>query len=809
MLWPDAGPVGRGVIVRRASRGQGLSVKRKNPDHIGLLCDVGDLLASLVGSSNVQAFLEKIVTLVRRHLDSDVCSIYLYDDDTQALTLRATQGLRAACVGRATLKLGEGLTGKALKELRAVREGCASRNPDFKPIAGLNEEPYESFLAVPILRGLEKIGVLVVQREETRQFTDEDVMALRALASQLAGAIENARVFMEMRSPASVAPREEGQVPSLVRGTVASRGFAFGPASVHDGYGSQRALTETSVPMTYTLEQFRAALDQTQQQLQAFQERLGRKLPEMASMIFDAHLMILRDETFIEEIVQQIRLGVNPPVAIRQVGRQYTEVLQASPQPYIREKAHDVEDLLTRILANLTGSAKDLSVDEGHVVIARDLYPSDILKLVSSEALGVVLVSGGVTSHVSILARSLQLPMVIADDPVLLRLASQTPILLDTETGNVYINPSQEVVGQFRRRMEVESQLETTAGEVTETTATADGQRVRLLANVNLLSDLPLARQVKAEGIGLYRSEFPFLIRATLPGEEEQYLIYRRLIDNAPSGPVTFRTLDLGGDKLLAYYDQAGEENPALGLRSIRFLLKHRDIFAQQLSAVLRAGAETDLRIMFPMVSSVDDLRQAREVLAQCFEQLDQAGAGYQRRPRVGVMVEVPSAVEVVDALAREADFLCIGTNDLIQFLLAVDRTNKKVAPYFAPGHPAVLRTLQRIADAGAQRDKDVSICGEMAHDPTFTPFLLGIGLRTFSVDPQHLPRVQRRIAEISLSRAIDNARELLAEDTIEGVQAVLRSHAGTLIGSDDGPPDDPARSGGDRTADRSGPSSR
>jgi phosphotransferase system enzyme I (PtsP) len=325
--------------------------------------------------------------------------------------------------------------------------------------------------------------------------------------------------------------------------------------------------------------------------------------------------------------------------------------------------------------------------------------------------------------------------------------------------------------------MEVESQLETTAGEVTETTATADGQRVRLLANVNLLSDLPLARQVKAEGIGLYRSEFPFLVRSTLPSEEEQLVIYSQLVRESPSPLVTFRTLDLGGDKLLAYYDSSGEENPQMGLRSIRFSFRHRDVFEQQLRAILRAAEGIDLRIMFPMISSVEDFLKARDITRRCIEDLREEGVDCHRSPEIGMMVEVPSAVALIDVLAEEADFLCIGTNDLTQFLLAVDRTNEKVAEYYTSCHPAVLRALKRVTEVCIAAGKHVSVCGEMAHERDFLPFLLGIGIRSLSVDPQFLPEIQQSIAALSVEQCRLHAEAVLAERTVMGIARRMHLH--------------------------------
>lgn len=749
-------------------------MSRERRDHLEMLCSVGELSARLVGSADVEAFLRELVDMLAGHMHSDVCSIYLYEEDAGELVLRATHGLAADSIGRVRMALGEGLVGLALKEHRPIREDYASRNPHFKAFDGINEEPYESFLAVPIRRGIERIGVLVVQREERDFFDDEDVQALRATASQLAGAIENARLLIHLRDRAPEAQTTDAP-PTLVKGRLASEGFACAPATVVDPARDRRLFAADAFGDTCTADDFHDALDATQRQLRELQEHLSERLPEMASMIFDAHLMMLKDPAFVAEIVERIDAGANPPRAVIDVGRRYMDMFAGSPHAYMREKAQDVEDLVRRLVANLTGRSPGVEAGGRRIVVARELYPSDVLKLAGEQVCGLVLVSGGVTSHVSILARSLHVPLVIADDPRLLDLPEGALVLLDGKLGNIYVNPTEDVVERFRARNEAEASVEAADVEVHDETRSADGVRVRLLANVNLLSDCPAARRVKAEGVGLYRSEFPFLVRTGLPSEEEQMVIYRRLLDEMPAREVTFRTLDVGSDKLPSYYDQSDEENPALGLRSIRFSLRHPDVFDQQLRAILRAAAEAEsLRIMFPMISSVEEFAEAKDAVRRTIRELRRENHALHERPALGVMVEVPAAVSIVEQLADEADFLCVGTNDLIQFLLAVDRTNEKVAPYFAPHHPAVLAALARVATAGAERGREVSVCGEMASDERFVGFLLGVGVRALSVDPQHIPRLQRRIEGTSVEDAKRGAADLLREHRMDAIAAKL-----------------------------------
>ncbi|MBT8042309.1 MAG: phosphoenolpyruvate--protein phosphotransferase, partial [Pontiella sp.] len=373
----------------------------------------------------------------------------------------------------------------------------------------------------------------------------------------------------------------------------------------------------------------------------------------------------------------------------------------------------------------------------------------------------------------AIICRSLGIPMValgreLADD-----IADGEELLMDAEQGIVYLNPGEEVYAKYRELDEAWKALHD-ASDVSETSLTKCGARVHIYANINLLSDLKPALTFKAEGVGLYRSEFPFIVRNDFPTEEEQYVIYKKLVDQMAGHDVTFRTLDIGGDKMLSYYSNVNEANPFLGMRAIRFSLENKDIFSQQLRAFLRAGVGGRARIMFPLVSSVDDFLAAREIVYSCMEELDAEGIAFNRETKLGVMVELPSAVEVVEELAQEADFLSIGSNDLIQYMLAVDRTNEQVSDLYMGHHPAVLRAINRIVSVALKHDKDVSICGDLSADPRMLPFLLGIGLKKFSIDMVNAPTVQRLVGSITIQEAEEIAEHMLKLGRISQIEAFL-----------------------------------
>ena len=751
-------------------------------DNVDLICNIAELAGLFKKSSSLEDFLQTVVSIVAYHMRSAVCSVYLYDEQAQELVLKATQGLSAESIGKVRLKLGEGLTGLSLKELRPIREGSGLRNPNFKFIPGIKEEQFQAFLAVPILRGLTRVGVLVLQDPVENYFDENDTKALQAIAAQLAATIENAKLLITLhqiqenraaREPQPGAPVESPEL-KFIRGAPAASGIAIGLASVFGVDEDWFELSGDRGQAPWTLADFHRSLAKTEQQLELLQLKMEERLADVASMIFSAHLLIVKDEKFSGAMRAHIEAGRPVETAIIAVVNEYAHLFGNSANPRLREKVQDVKDIGRRLIKNLQTGEQDTGDYRGRVIIAGELMPSDILKLSAQKAEGLVLVSGGVTSHVAILARSLRLPMVIVENRTLFRVGSDAMVALDGDQGNLYINPSADVLRTFREMAANRRVLEAEEPEVAEGTQTRDGVAVRLLCNINMLSELAVARRLKAEGVGLYRSEFPFIVRNDFPSEEEQFRVYRQLLEGLPGKPVVFRTLDIGGDKMLSYFPTVNEANPFLGLRAIRFSLRYRDIFVQQLRALLRAGAGAELSIMFPLVSSVEDLVDARTVVHDCIRELEGEGVPHNAAPRLGAMIELPSAVEIADELAREADFLSIGGNDLVQYMLAVDRTNEHISDLYVAYHPAVLRALSRVVAAAVRHKKPVSFCGEMASDPKLIPFLLGIGLRQLSVEPRQIPRVQQVVRGLDAREATRHAQHVLSLGRVREVAKAL-----------------------------------
>jgi phosphotransferase system enzyme I (PtsP) len=741
-----------------------------------LLYDINELNHLFRDSASIETLLDKAVEMVAQRTGSAVCSIYLYDPQEQALTLRATKGLNPESVGQVRLKLGQGLTGVALKEMRPVCETDASRNPNYKYFPGIFEERYDAFLAVPIARGVSRLGVLVLQRDTGQSFCQDDITTLETVASQLANIIENAQFVLGMHEPHREIVKSMPVGLKFIQGKAASEGFAYAPSMILSRENTLTHFLYHGFGKTYTPDDFRNAVVATEGQLEELQEQVEYKLSDAASLIFAAHLMILKDREFIGKIAQRIEGGASAPAAVAGVATEYMQGLLASNNAYMREKINDIEDLAVRLINNLVREGEEVSVYRDHIVITQGLFPSDLLKLSSEGAKAIVLVGGGITAHISILARSLDMPMVIVSDHDLLDLPDGTPILVDAEVGNVFIDPDDSVLERFGSQQRARLTLDEQKRLMKPFTATTDGARVQLLANINLLSDLKVACELNCDGVGLYRTEFPFLIRTTFPTEAEQYVIYRKLVESMQDRPVTFRTLDAGGDKILSYYHDIQEQNPALGMRSIRFSLRNKAIFIEQLRAILRAGVDADLRIMFPMISSVDEFHEAREAVYEAIEQLEKQGIEHHETPKLGMMVELPSVIDLIADFAREVEFFSIGTNDFIQFMLGVDRTNESVADFYLPHHPAVLRALSRIVHSVLEHSREISICGDMAHQPEYIPFLLGIGIRAFSVDPIYLLRTQQMITSTSLGYAQSLARSVLAQSRIADIAALLQT---------------------------------
>ena len=551
-----------------------------------------------------------------------------------------------------------------------------------------------------------------------------------------------------------------GVSPGIARGTV---------HVVRDDLDDVARYRIAPSQITDEIGRFEAALIQTRMQILEMQQRIAESIGAKDAAIFDAHLLVVEDRTLIDEVLRKLETDLcNVEWVFQEVATSYAETLNKIDDPYLRERALDIQDVTKRVIRNLQGKAPKafLGLSEPHILVAHNLTPSDTATMNKERVLGLATDLGSRTSHTAIMARSLNIPAVVGLHDITEKLESGQHVLLDGTNGSVIVDPTSETLAHYgeieSRRVKVVAQLK---GLRETKSTTRDGRHIVLSANIELPDDVDAVAANGAEGIGLYRTEFLYLNRNTLPTEDEQYETYRKVAERVRPDPLIIRTFDLGGDKLApGTVDISDELNPFLGWRAIRFCLENIDIFKTQLRAILRASAIGNVKIMFPMISGLDELRRAISILNDCRSELHASKIDIGEKTEVGAMIEIPSAAISANALAREVDFFSIGTNDLIQYALAVDRMNERIAHLYEPTHPAVLRLLKMIADAAHAHHIWVGVCGEMAGDIALIPLLLGLGVDELSVSATLVPRVKRAVQSLAIpecQQLVDEALKL------------------------------------------------
>ena len=553
-------------------------------------------------------------------------------------------------------------------------------------------------------------------------------------------------------------------------GISASPGIAHGKAFIYRKLKLE--VPEYQIPVDKRDAEFERldhALVQTREQISVIRDEVKHNLGEEEARIFDAHLMVLEDQALIGETQREIETtGKNVEACFNTVAQRYIKAFSEIDDEYLRERAGDIRDVASRVLHTLLGqTAESLSAHVNrHIVIADEIAPSDAASLDRSAALGLVTTSGGKTSHAVIVARSMKIPAVVGVHDAMEQIENDEEVIIDGYDGLLILRPSDHTLFRYGRIREEKAVLEQRLLDaVKEPSITTDGHVVPLRANIEKEDECQLVKDHAGEGVGLFRSEYLYLAVPKVPDEESQYLAYRTVAEAFGDMPVVIRTLDLGGDKPMsgAPHLFPREDNPFLGFRAIRFCLKHLDIFKTQLRAILRASAHGNVQIMFPMISGVAELRQAKAVLEECRRELKAEGVPMADEVPVGSMIEIPSAALTADQLAPECAFFSIGTNDLIQYLIAIDRVNDRTAHLYEPSHPAVLRLIAEVVEKAHAAGIKVSICGEMAGDPLFVPLLVGLGVDELSMTPPLLPAAKFLIRRMSLAAAQDLAQEALS----------------------------------------------
>ncbi len=734
-----------------------------------------DISRIVVSSHDLHETLDHITGLLAERLGVEVCSIYLYE--AGELVLRSTQGLQPDAVGSVRMPPDEGLTGLTFETGEPVNVEQAEAHPRFKFFPGIGEEVFHSYLGVPLIHRKRAIGVLTVQTLKPRAFSSDEVRLLVTAASQISTVIANARLLdAQSHRPPPAAPSKGPE--AFLRGIGVAPGAAQGVAfPLTQELGLERGVEGPAGSVAEEQNRFERALAQSIEDVEQLRDQVTQALSEEDGAIFHAHLLMLEDRGLQDKVRARVGEGASAIQAVVEVARGYINAFLRLEDAYLQERAADVRDVAQRLLRHLREEgegAEQVAFEEPTVVIAQDLTPSQFVRLFQPNLVGVAVVAGGRNSHTAILCRSAGIPAVVGLPAALPRVDPGQPVILDGNAGIIYLSPSEPVVQEYRRLSEDSSRLDAELrAHAAEPAITRDGLSVRLYGNAALLSDIPKILAVGGEGVGLYRTEFPFLIRSSFPDEGEQLEIYGKILAALGGRVATLRTLDVGGDKTLPYLPIPREENPHLGWRSIRVSLEMEEPFRIQIRALLRASLLGPVRIVFPMISTVEEMRRAREIVEQERAVLEARGIAVPPVP-TGAMIEVPSAALSVDRLAPLADFFSIGTNDLVQYILAVDRANRRVAHLYDPLHPAVLEVIGRVVEAAAAFDRPVSVCGEMASRVLGAAALIALGVEELSLSPGTLPRVRRFVQTARAAGLLALGHRLRAASGVSEVRELL-----------------------------------
>ena len=727
---------------------------------------------AMEGTESVQKRLDEFVAAIKSSMKVKVASIYLLRPGAE-LELSATEGLKKSAVHKTRMKPGEGLVGHVALTARPLNLADAPGHPLFSYRPETGEDPFNSFLGVPILRGGRTLGVLVVQSKKARTFNEAEVEDLLTVAMVLAEIIiDDERIggkkaALKGITLAPVKPEKfEGKAyaPGLVRGSAHLHLPPVAPSNLlAENISVEQQRLEEGIKI------LRASVD-------AMVSGEAADLSRASKEIYETYRMFAYDRKWVGRLREAVASGLTSEAAVERVRNEHRARLMKASDPYLRARLHDLEDLANRLIRALMGEQLEpgnRKVSEDAILFARELGPAELLDYDRQKLRGIVLEEGSASSHAAIICRALGIPLVGRADGILDLIETGDAVLVDGESGIVHIRPLQTVEESFNLRMNVKGELARAYEALkSEPMVTRDGQPISLQLNAGLLVDLPQLDQVGADGIGLFRTEFQFMVSDFMPKLKEQTALYREAIDAAGSRPVTFRTLDLGGDKILPYVDPVPEENPAIGWRAIRIALDRPGLMRYQLRALVAAGANRHLRIMFPMVTTVDEMIEARALFDREVARAEALDLDLPTKIEVGVMLETPSLAWQVSAVCDHADFVSVGANDLMQFFFAADRDNARVSDRYDPLHPAALSVLKFIADRCERNNTPVSVCGEIAGRPLEAITLTALGYKTLSMPVTGIGPVKAALLKLD---AQDLAEMIMPHINVESRLSSLR----------------------------------
>ena len=700
---------------------------------------------------SAQERLDKIVVLIAANMVAEVCTVYVLRVDG-TLELYATEGLKKEAVHQTVLRADEGLVGLVSSEANPINLSDAQNHPAFSYRPETGEEIYRSFLGVPVLRAGNTLGVLVVQNRARRTYTEEEEEALQTTAMVLAEMIASGELSAIAKPGLEPAVRR----PLHLTGTALGEGIALGHVVLHEPRVVITNFIADDVPKE--LKRLDAAVETLRSDLDVLLERGEVADSGEHRDVLEAYRMFAYDRGWVHRLEEAVATGLTAEAAVERVQSDTRARMLRATDPYLRDRLHDLDELANRLMHQLLGKdyapARD-RLPENAIIVARSMGPGALLDYDRKRLRGLILEEGGPNSHVAIVARALGIAAVgeIANatgvaDP-------GDPIIVDGLSGDVHMRPSPDMEAAYveRVRLRARRQLQYLALR-DKPCVTKDGEKVALMINAGLAVDLPHIEETGASGIGLFRTELQFMVAASFPRSAEQFSLYRAVLDAAGSKPVTFRTLDVGGDKLLPYMRSIEEENPALGWRAIRLGLDRPGLLRSQIRALLRAAGGRDLNIMFPMIAAVEEFDEARAMVERELTHLRRHGHKLPARIAVGTMLEVPSLLYQLDELLGRVDFLSVGSNDLVQFFYAADRGNARVAGRFDPISAPVLRALKAIADKARSYGKPVTLCGELASNPTGALALVALGYRALSLAPTAVGPVKAMLLDLDTGKA-------------------------------------------------------
>lgn len=721
---------------------------------MSVILDLTRIVQTAAEAETPSAQVSVIVDSIQHYLKLDVCSLYLADERGD-MALLASHGLDPLAVGSVRIPAGKGLVGLVAQSMHPINIADAAQHPAFYSIRETKEELYSSFFGVPIVRSGRVIGVLVAQSREARVLSAEESAVLVTLGSQLALVVATQSIWQEIN---------QGSAPAL-SGIKGAPGIGIGQASLCDDIDLYSVSDAQCDDISATLAEWHSLVKTVLEDVKREQAGLGDLLSKDVAAVFDAYCLLLSDPSLVQGVAQLIQEGQHLPGALKRVIHHHADVFLAMDDPYLRARHEDIRHLGNKLYSAWRGlrSAGKEDIPKTRTVLVGALVSiSDIARVPTEFLCGIVCFQGSNLSHTAVLANALGVPAVMGVGDIK-GLHNEDMLVVDGNMAQVVVRPGASVLAEYRQFLRAEQQLKGELQALRDLPATtSDGTTVRLYANSGLLADISPGLQAGAEGLGLYRTEIPFMVSDTFPSEEQQLSVYRQILDAYDAKPVYMRVLDIGGDKPLPYFP-IKEDNPALGWRGIRFCLDNSSLFMSQIRAMLLASEGRDnLRIMLPMVGSTSELTEFHALLNDATQQLKEEGV-HVPRPPVGIMVEVPAAISQLRSWREQLDFISIGSNDLSQYLLALDRNNPRVAASYDHVHPAVLHEIARVIDIAQETGLPLSVCGEMSSDPIAVVLLLGMGVRTLSMSAAQLPKIKWLLRNISSENATDIVDEVLS----------------------------------------------